>query len=82
MIIGRYLLTALGLERKFYDRVIVSGKGPYEGCLSPTVDISNCEYAPLTDKIVKPKESSLNLYVDECFESENTINLTQWMHIT
>ena len=52
MIIGRDLLTALGLELKFYDPVIVGSKSPYEGCLSPMVDMINYDYAHLTDKIV------------------------------
>ena len=43
------------------------------------VDVRNYEYAPLTDKIIKPEKSFLNQYVDAHFESENTINLTQRM---
>ena len=77
MIIGRDLLTALGLELKFYDPVIVGSKSPYEGCLSPMVDMINYDYAHLTDKIVKPEESLLNFHVDTYFESENKINPTR-----
>ena len=51
----------------------------YEGCLVSMVDVRNYEYAHLTDKVIKPEESLLNQYVDEHFESENTINLTQRM---
>ena len=31
MILGRELLTALGLDLKFYNNVIIGGEGPYEG---------------------------------------------------
>ena len=33
MILGRYLLTALGLDLKFSENTIIVGEGPYEGCL-------------------------------------------------
>ena len=81
MILGRDLLTDLGLDIKFSGCFIVGGKGPYEGCLVTMVDVSNYDYAPLTDKIVKPKEYFLNLYVNECFESENMISPTRRMWI-
>ena len=32
MILGRYLLTALGLNFKFYGTVITGGYRPFEGC--------------------------------------------------
>ena len=31
MILGRYLLTALGLDLKFYYNIIIGGGGPYDG---------------------------------------------------
>ena len=31
MILGRDLLTALGLDFKFHDKIVISGKGPYIG---------------------------------------------------
>ena len=30
-ILGRDLLTALGLDFKFHDKIVISGKGPYIG---------------------------------------------------
>ena len=81
IILGRYLLTDLGLDFNFSNRIIVGGEGPYEGFSAPMFDVSNYDHAPLTDKIVKPDESFLNLYVDECFESKNSINPTRRMQI-
>ena len=42
-------------------------------------DTRNYDYTPLMDKRIKPEESLLNPYVDECFESENMINPTRRM---
>ena len=43
------------------------------------VDVSNYKFKPITDKAVKQEESFINLYVDKCLESENTISSTRWM---
>ena len=32
IILGRDLLTALGLDLKFFENVIIEREGPYEGC--------------------------------------------------
>ena len=40
-ILGRYLLTELGLDIKFYANIIIFGEGPYDGCSAPMVDVSN-----------------------------------------
>ena len=79
IILGRNLLTTLGLDLKSFDSGIVGGDGPHEGCLAPMFDISNYDYKTLTDKIVKPEESFLYSYVNECFESENMISPTRRM---
>ena len=41
MILGRDLLTALRLDLKFSDDVIIDGKGTYKGCSVPMVDARN-----------------------------------------
>ena len=51
IILGRDLLTTLGLYLKFYYHVIVDDKEPYEACLAPMVGVSNCNDAPLKDNI-------------------------------
>ena len=55
MVLVRDLFAALGLDLKFSDRAIVGIKGPYEGFLKPMVDVITYNYAPLTDKIIKPE---------------------------
>ena len=32
MILGRYLITALGLDIKFSENIILGGDGPFKGC--------------------------------------------------
>ena len=44
MILGRDLTNALGLYIKFSENIIIGGKGPYEGCLAPMVDVRNCDF--------------------------------------
>ena len=66
MILGRYLLTALGMYLKFDENVIIGSKGPHEGCSSPMVEIRNYGFTSITDKKVKPEESFINSYVDKC----------------
>ena len=54
VILGRDLLTALGLDLKFSERLIIVGEGPYEGFSSPMVDVRNDEFKSITNKTVKP----------------------------
>ena len=49
-ILGRDLLTALGLDLKFYENVILRGEGPDEGCYASMVDVSNYDFNIITDK--------------------------------
>ena len=79
--LGRDLFTALGLDIKVYDNVISGGEGPYEGCYAPMVDISNYNFNIITDKTVKPEESFINLYANECLKSDSAISATCRMRI-
>ena len=68
MILGRDLLTALGLDLKFSEDIIMGGDGTYEGCSTPMIDVSNYDFKPLIEKIVEPEKSFINLYVEKCLE--------------
>ena len=48
MILGRDLLTSLGMDLRFSENTIVDGEGPYAGCLVPMVDLSNYYFESLT----------------------------------
>ena len=41
MILGRDLITALGLDLNFSKIVKLGGEGPHEGCSAPMVDVRN-----------------------------------------
>ena len=51
IILGRDLLTTLGLYLKLSYNVIVDDEEPYEVFSSPMVGISNYNYAPLKNII-------------------------------
>ena len=53
MILGRDLLTALVMDLKFSDNVIIGGEGPNKECLSTMVDISNYDFQSISDKTIK-----------------------------
>ena len=54
MILGRYLLTDLGLDDKFSENIIIGCGAPFKGCSAPMVDLSTYYFKPLTDNKVKP----------------------------
>ena len=81
MIIDRYLITTLGLNIRFSENIIIGGDGPFKGCSAPMLDVSTYEFKLLTEKKVKPEESFINAYVDECLDSEGTISSTRRIHI-
>ena len=60
MILGRYLLTALGLDLKLYENIILGGDGTFKGCSVPMLDVSTYDFKPLTKNKVKPEESFIN----------------------
>ena len=43
------------------------------------VDVINYDFKSIIDKTVKPEESFVNSYVDECFKSANAIKSTRRM---
>ena len=54
MILGRDLLTSLGLDLKFSENIIIGGEGSYEGCSELMVNLSNYYFKSLTENVVKP----------------------------
>ena len=80
IILGRDLITALVLDLKFYDNVMIGRHGPYEGCLSLMVGVNNYNFKYITDKTIKPKESFVNLFVHECLKPNSAKTSTRRMH--
>ena len=79
MILGRDLLTELGLDLKLYENVICGGERLYKGCSEPMVDVNNYDFNVVTGKTVKPEESFINAYVNVFFEPESAISATSRM---
>ena len=65
MIQGRDPLTALGLDLKFYEHIIIGGDRPHEGKSAPMADVTDYKLKYLTDKIIKPEKSFINSYANE-----------------
>ena len=55
MILGRDLLTTLGMDLIFSQNLIIGGEGSYEGFLAPMADLSNYGFKYLTGEMVKPE---------------------------
>ena len=80
MILGRDLITALGLDLKYSENLIIGGAGPYELCLVPMADLSNYGFKSLAENIVKPEQYFIDSYVNKFLEFENSIHSTRKMH--
>ena len=49
MILGRDLLTSMGLDLNISEDIIIGGEGTYEECLVYMVDLSNYDSKSLTE---------------------------------
>ena len=65
MILGRYILTPLGLNIKLSDHVIKAEDAPLKGLMAPIVDMGIYELKYLTAGNITPKESFMNDYIEE-----------------
>ena len=66
MILGRYLLTAPGLDLNIFKQVISVGEGTYKGFMASMVDLSAYDYIYLTlEDHVKLEESFMDAYVED-----------------
>ena len=73
MILGKYLLTWLGLNLELSDRVIKADCGPFKGSTTPMVDLSTYEFKVLNKGKITPIELFTNSYVEEVFYSEHVV---------
>ena len=55
-ILGRYLLTELGLNINIYDHVIEAHDGPLKGSTAPMVDMGRYEFKGLNAGKIIPEE--------------------------
>ena len=74
MILVRYLLTELGLNLKFFEHVIKSDDGDFNGPTIPMVDLGAYIFKYLNAGKITPEESFTNDYAKEVYESWHVHN--------
>ena len=79
MILGRGLLTSLGMDLKFSDNFIIGSNIQYEGLSAPMVDVSNYKFILLIDKTVNQEESFIISHINYCPKYQSTISSTRKM---
>ena len=67
MILGRDLLTELGLNLKLSDHIIEADDGPFKGSTTPMVDLGTYIFKYLNTDKITPAESFTNAYVEEVY---------------
>ena len=82
MILGRDILTALGIDLKLSENIIIGGDGTYEGYSTAMIDVRNYDFKPITEKIVEPEQYFINSYVDKYLIFEGTIKSTRRIRST
>ena len=81
MMLGRDLLTPLGLNLKISDHVIKSNDGPFKGSKSPMIHMGTYEFYDLNTGNITPEESFTNAYTEEINESEQVHTSTKQLRI-
>ena len=77
MILGRDILTELGLNLKLYYHIIKENDGTLKGYTTRMVDLGTYGFKNLNTEKIIPKESFTNAYVEEIYESEHVRNSTK-----
>ena len=70
IILGRDLLTLLGLNLKFSEHAIEADYGPLKGSSSPMVDLGMYELRNLNTGEITPEELFIKAYEEEIHEPE------------
>ena len=77
MILGRDLLTELGLNIKFSKHIINSDDGPLIGDMAPMVDLAAYTFKYLNAGGIKPEELFTDAYAEEVYESAHVRSATK-----
>ena len=67
MILGRNILTELGLNFKFSEHVIKDDDGPFKGSTTSVVNLGTYIFKYLNTREITPEESFANAYVKEVY---------------
>ena len=70
MILGRYLLTTLGIILKLFYHVIETDVGPFKWSTVPIYDMGVYTFNDSNTEKITPEELFMNSYAEEIEESE------------
>ena len=69
MILGRDLLTELGLNLKFSNHITKANDAPFMGAMAPMVDLGAYIFKDLNTGKIKMEELFTNAYTKEVYKS-------------
>ena len=81
MILGRDILTYLGLNLKYSDHVIETDDGTLKGSTAPMVDLGKYEFKYLNTRKITPEVQFTNNYSEEIHESEKVHTSTKQLRV-
>ena len=81
MILGRDILTELGLNLKLFENVIKFDDGRFKGFTTAMVDLSTYAFKILNTGEITPEEQFTNDYVEEAHESEHVLTSTKKLRV-
>ena len=68
MILGKYLLTKLGLNIKFSEDIIEADDGTFKWSTTPMFNLGKYIFKDLNKGKITPGESFTNAYIEEVYE--------------
>ena len=68
MILGRDISTELWLNIKYSEHVIEVDDGPFNGSITPMVDLGTYIFKDLNTGKITPEYSFTNAYIEEVYE--------------
>ena len=77
MILGRDILTSLGLNIEFSDHIIEAYDGPFKVSTETIVDLGTYEFKEVEMGDITPKELFMNAYTEKVHESEQVHTSTK-----
>ena len=81
MILGRDILTELGLNLKLSEHAIKADDGTFKGYTTPMIDLVICVFKYLNTGKRTPKESFTNANTREVYESEHVRTTTKQLRV-
>ena len=81
MMLGKYVLTELGLNIKLSDNVIEADDGTFKGITIIIFDLGTYDFKKLNTEKITPEESFIDAYTEEVYESEHVCTVTKLLRV-